>query len=95
MFLARSMLITTGLLVLAGTALTAREWDAQAPAFFLGLALLIVGALGLATCPLISRRYNLEHAYEAGYEAGYSRGRRVSKPQVVPIHAARTAAQKR
>lgn len=95
MQIARSMLITAVLLILAGTALTAREWDAQEPWFYLGLALFVVGSLGLAVTPLVSRRANLEHAYEAGWEAGYSRGRRVDKPKVVSMHDARKWAHKR
>lgn len=92
---ARTMATAAALLTLVGTALTAREWDVQAPAFYLGLALVIVGALGLAVSPLVSRRANLEHAYEAGYDAGYSRGRRAGKPKVLDLRDARKSAQKR
>lgn len=94
MQLGRVMLAGAAILVLAGTALAASQWSADRPGFFLGLALLIVGALSLVVSPLISRRANLEHAYEAGYDAGFSRGRRAGRPKVVPMRHHK-AAQKR
>lgn len=92
--LARLTLTASAVLTLAGTALAARAWDVNSPLFYLGLALLIVGSLGLDLYPLASRRVNLERAYEAGYDAGYERGRRQTALKVVRMRPRRSA-QKR